>query len=411
MPSHRSLRLLSRAAVVLGLVVAATACTDGDPPPGPTPELISNRFVDATGSNLPVGSLKGKCMDATHGDVDGDGDQDLVLAQENATNLVLLNDGDAGFTIGTLDGGDGDNEDVRLIDLDGDGDLDLVTVHEDDQQHYVLENDGSGGFTEVDGWFPDGLRSTANALEVFDVDGDGTAELLLGNAGRNLVLGVAAGEGGANSVFVEQASVIPTGEHTTQDLLLIDVDGDGDNDLFVANEEDNRLLINLGDGSFADETEDRLPAVSSESREADAADIDGDGDLDIVVANVRFNRDVSPANRLLLNDGAGVFADVTADAVTGPANADSSFTVRFFDVDGDGDPDVLSPINDLGDGGSIELWENQGDGTFVAPDANPFVGAPEGSTFDVEVVDLNDDGAMDVYFCNRSGVDRLYLGG
>lgn len=404
---RRSVQVLRRLiAVVVSLAAGFAACSDGDLPPEPTPELIAGRFVNATASNLPVNDLKGKCMDATNGDVDGDGDLDLVLAQENATNLVLLNDGNAVFAIGMLDGGDGDNEDVRLVDLDGDGDLDLVTVHEDDQQHYVLENDGVGGFVEADGWLPDGLRSTANALEVYDLDGDGLDELLLGNAGQNLILS-RAGDG----TFVDRSAERPIGDGTTQDLLFVDVDGDGDDDLFVVNEEENRLFINRGDGSFADETAERLPSVSSESREADAADIDGDGDLDIVVANVRFNRDEAPTNRLLVNDGSGVFADVTDTAVVGPANEDSSFTVRFFDFDGDGDADVLSPINDLGDGGSIELWENRGDGSFVAPAASPFDDAPEGSTFDVEVVDLNGDGAIDVYFCNRSGNDQLYLGG
>ena len=354
-------------------------------------------------------------MDATTGDLDGDGDLDLVLAQENATNLVLLNNGDAKFAIGSLEGGDGDNEEVRLADLDADGDPDLVTVHEDDQVHAVFENDGHGGYIEVDGMLPNDLRSTANALELIDLDptdpdagadvGSGV-EMLIGNAGPNLVLSLQA-----DGTFVDRSSVWPAGADITQDLLLLDADGDGDDDVFVVNEEANVLLINRGDGTFGDESTERLPAGSSESREAAAADLDDDGDLDIVVANVRFNRDEAPTNQLLINDGTGTFADTTGTGLAAVANDASSFTVQLVDVDDDGDIDILSPVNDLGDGGSIDVWANRGDGVFGVPDVSPFSTEPSGSTFDVEVADFNGDGSTDLYVCNRTGADQLYLGG
>lgn len=398
--------MIKQLLAMLGAFMVFAACTEAEFVPEPTPALIVDRFVDVSRSNLPLNDLKGKCMDATHGDLDGDGDLDIVLAQENATNLVLLNDGAALFTIGSLEGGEGDNEDVRLVDLDADGDLDLVTVHEDDQKHFALENNGLGGFLQIDGLFPSELASTANALEIQDLNLDGLPELLIGNAGLNLVLSQQD-----DGSFLDATAMFPIGEGLTQDLLLVDVDNDGDDDLFVVNEEANQLLINNGDGMFVDETNRRLPGLSSESREADAADVDRDGDLDIVVANVEFNRDVTPANQLLINDGTGVFVENTTDVLSGVENEDSSFTIRFVDIDDDGDPDVLSPANDLGDGGGVNLWVNNGDGSFQKPDGALFSTDPSGSTFDIEVVDLNGDGSEDIYFCNRTGTDQLYLGG
>jgi hypothetical protein len=408
-----------RAVGIIAVVLACAACSEEVAEPVPTPPLVAGRFTDVTRSNLPVNRLGGQCMDATTGDLDGDGDLDLVLAQENATNLVLLNDGAAMFATGSLEGGDGDNEEVRLADLDADGDLDLVSVHEDDQVHAVFENDGLGGYIEVDGMLPNDLRSTANALELLDLDvtpdstdpgsgsGDGGGvEMLIGNAGPNLVLSLQA-----DGTFVDRSSVWPTGADTTQDLLVFDGDGDGDDDVLVVNEEANVLLINRGDGTFSDESAQRLPAGSSESREAAAADLDGDGDLDVVVANVRFNRDEAPTNQLLINDGSGTFVDATGRGLASVANDASSFTVQLVDVDDDGDIDILSPVNDLGDGGSIDVWANHGDGSFGVPEVSPFNAEPSGSTFDVEVADFNGDGFTDLYFCNRTGSDQLYLGG
>jgi len=85
-------------------------------PPLPTPPPGNAAFQNVSVGNLPASLLGGLCMDADHGDVDGDGDVDLALAQEHATNLILLNDGSGVFSVlaGAVTGGTGDNEDVRL---------------------------------------------------------------------------------------------------------------------------------------------------------------------------------------------------------------------------------------------------------------------------------------------------------
>jgi len=371
------------------------------PPPPPQNSAI---FQNVSASNLPLSLLGGLCMDADHGDVDGDGDTDLALAQEHATNLILLNDGAGVFSVlaGAVMGGTGDNEDLRLRDFDGDTSLDMLTVHEDDGVHALLINDGSGAFQELSALIP--VNSIANAAEVIDLNNDARLDILLGNRGSNIIL-LQQPDGS----FVDDTGTRPIGAETTQDLLLLDVDGDGDQDLFVANETDNRLFINDGSGFFADETATRLPAGSGESREADAADVDADGDLDIIVANVNFNFGRPIRNRLLLNDGSGVFTDATAINLAGVVNMGNSFTIKFVDVDSDGDADILSPNNTVGQGGNIEVWLNDGNGVFSTAVESPFSSAPSGSAFDIEIVDVNDDGKDDIYFCYRSGTDQLYI--
>lgn len=341
-------------------------------------------------------------MDADHGDVDGDGDIDLALAQEFATNLVLLNDGSGVFTVstGAVGGGSGDNEDVRLRDFDNDGDLDMLSVHEDDGIHALLYNDGSGQFADVSNLIP--VSTIANAAEVTDINNDSRLDILIGNRGVNVVLLQQA-----SGMFVDATVDRSIGVDTTQDLLLLDIDGDTDLDVFVANETANRLFLNDGNGFFADVTDTRLPADDSVTREADAADVDNDGDLDVIVGNVGGNS--GTRNRLLLNDGTGIFTDATATNLANVTNAGRSFTIHFVDLDMDGDPDVLSPNNTLGQGGTVEVWINDGTGSFSMATDSIFSTQPSGSTFDIEVVDVNADGQDDLYFCHRTGTDQLYI--
>ena len=388
-----------------------TACGGGSSSPGdvslpplPPPPAGNATFQNVSVNNLPVSLLGGLCMDADHGDVDGDGDIDLALAQEHATNLILLNDGSGVFSVltGAVMGGTGDNEDVRLRDFDGDNSLDMLTVHEDDGVHALLINDGSGIFQDMSALIP--VNSIANAAEVIDLNSDARPDILLGNAGLNIVLLQQA-----DGSFVDDTGNRPIGSETTQDLLLLDVDGDNDEDLFVANETDNRLFINDGNGFFTDETATRLPAGGGETREADAADVDDDGDLDIIVANVNFNSGRPIQNQLLLNDGGGIYTDATATHLAGVVNMGNSFTIKFIDIDSDGDPDILSPNNSVGQGGDIEVWLNDGSGVFTSATESPFSSAPSGSAFDIEIVDVNADGKDDIYFCYRSGTDQLFI--
>lgn len=373
-------------------------------PPQPPPGNTNAPFQDMSAANLPIASLGGRCMDADHGDVDGDGDIDLALAQEFSTNIILLNDGAGVFaaSVGAVNGGNGDNEDVRLRDFDGDTNLDMLTVHEDDGVHAMLINDGSGIFTNVPALIP--VNSIANAAEVVDLNNDARLDILIGNRGINIVLVQQA-----NGTFVNETALRPIGVGTTQDLLLLDVDGDMDQDLFVANEGQNRLFVNDGSGFFSDETTARLPSLGAESREADSADIDNDGDLDIVVGNVNFLLAQPIQNRLLINDGTGIYSDATSAQLANVTNGSSSFTIKFADVDNDGDSDILSPTNNLNTGGSIAVWLNDAVGNFSTAPVSPFSVDPSGSTFDIDVVDVNADGKDDIYFCHRTGTDQLYL--
>ena len=131
-------------------------------------------------------------------------------------------------------------------------------------------------------------------------------------------------------------------------------------------------------------------------------DVDNDDDIDLWLG-------CASSDQLLLNDGAGVFSDATATNLADVTNDGRSFTIHFVDLDDDGDPDILSPNNSLGQGGTIEAWINDGSGFFSMAASSPFSTEPAGSAFDIEVVDVNGDGLDDLYFCYRTGTDQLYI--
>ena len=82
----------------------------------------------------------------------------------------------------------------------------------------------------------------------------------------------------------------------------------------LENEDGNKLLINDGNGVFSDESSIRLPqGLNIETRKVAFGDVDGDEDLDAFLSNVMFIPGKDRQNRLFINDGNGNFSDSTAN--------------------------------------------------------------------------------------------------
>jgi len=219
---------------------------------------------------------------------------------------------------------------------------------------------------------------------------------------------------GQNFVLVEEARLpvdpTPPGTSTT-DVDLVDVDSDGDLDLFKVNGTDsvaprlNQLLINAGGGRFVDASATRLPSTLANSTKADFGDVDGDGDLDAIIARVG-------GEQLLLNDGAGFFADGSTQLP--PALSflqDISADARFADVDDDGDLDILVsneiPFPGAGPGAQNRLWTNNGNGVFTDETAIRLPVSID-QTGAMLPGDVDSDGDLDIVVLNR-GQDHVLI--
>lgn len=394
------------------LVAVSTGCgseLNGVPGPDDGPDQTPV-FDDVSASNLPTGALTGLSMDARAADLDRDGDMDIVVANEFGRNILLLNDGTGTFTNASdrFPASSRDSEDVGIADFDRDGNLDVLIVSEDDQVNELYLGDGEGGFVDAGDRIP--VTGTSNAVLVAEVNGDDAPDILIGNNGQNVILI----NDGTGEFVDESGERLPAINDVTQDLELGDVDGDGDLDLLVGNEGPNRLLINDGTGRFSDESDARIPLRDGpeETREADFGDIDGDGDLDILFANVAaFVAGADPGNRVLVNDGSGVFTDGTFTRL--PANSNRSFDGDFFDLDSDGDLDIVtSNTNQLGGSAPDSpyvVYLNDGSGRFEVGTDSIFPPGTLGKGFDVEAVDVDGDGRLDLYMASRGSADRLLI--
>jgi hypothetical protein len=368
-------------------------------------------FRDVTGTNLPSPDLNGLSMDAAIADFDGDGDPDIFIANEFRQNILLINNGSGAFANRSavqLPANARDSEDVGVADFDADGDLDIVIVSEDDRVNELYFNNGSGIFTDVSNRIQ--AQGISNAVAVADFNNDGFPDILIGNNGQNFIL-----LNRGNGIFDDESSTrLPRVEDVTQDVELGDVDGDGDLDIINGNEDRNRIWINNGSGFFEDETESRLPerGTLEETREAKLGDVDGDGDLDLFFANVEaFVANADRQNRLLLNDGNGVFTDVTQSQL--PDDSDRSFTALMIDLDNDGDLDIVTGnTNGANFGGTTpyRVYQNEGQGNFTLNTDAFFPSSIGGRGFDIDAADFNGDGRLDLFFSSRGSADQMLFG-
>ena len=376
-----------------------------------SPNTSSLLFKDVTTSHLPYEDLQQLSMDAGVADLDGDGDMDIIIANEHRPNILLINDGNGNFTNESAERipqVNHDSEDIGIADFNGDGHPDIVIVSEDDKTNELYLNNGDGTFSNAGDRIP--VEGTSNSVVVYDINLDGAMDILIGNNGQNNILindGTGHFKDETKARFGEFIDV-------TQDLTLGDMDNDGDLDLLIGNEDNNRILINNGLGFFKDESSSRLPYrdTPEETREVDVADIDGDGDLDILYGNVQaFVQNAPRQNRLLRNNGKGLFTDITETHL--PKDDNRCFGVAFLDIDGDGDADIVTGnTNGARFGGEtpFSVYLNDGRGHFNDVTGTLIPENIKGRGFDIDHEDFNGDGIKDLFLSNRGSQDFLLFG-
>ena len=235
-----------------------------------------------TGSSSPVFTDTGtplgtSAVQAGLADLDGDGDLDLVTAPDGQGDLtVWWNDGNAAFTGAVVAAGPTGLRftALSLADLDGDGDQDLlVAAPAPLATAAVFHNNSDKTFTLI------GNAGSGNILEAktADLDGDGMLDLLLGTD-QGLTLYRGNGDG---SFATPGRSIEAT---ATSAVAIADLDGDGDLDLAAAHDGPNTLWINDGQGHFSQAASVQTDGMT-QTWEMIFADLDGDGDPDIVTAN------------------------------------------------------------------------------------------------------------------------------
>ena len=325
----------------------------------------------SAGTDVPVGSPTG----ATVGDVDGDGDLDLVTPNFNSSTVsVRLNNGTGTFTAGSITAVGQGPDNVALGDVDGDGDLDLLSTNSRASTVSVRLNNGSGVFSQSSA----DVLAGPKILALGDVDGDGDLDLVTAYYGNPNYLSVLFNYNGS---FTGNAS-FPTVGSNPQGVALGDVDGDGDLDLLCANTTSLvSVRLNDGIGGFFGGNDLVLGFIPAGLA---LGDVDGDGDLDLVTANGSSGTlSVRP------NLGNGTFG--TGSNVGASGNPTK---VVLGDVDGDGDLDIFAMSQELN--GRVHVRVNNGTGSFSLPAAANAAVAVGATPQALAVADLDGDGDLDL---------------
>lgn len=296
---------------------------------------------------------------------------------------------------------------VAFGDLDDDGDPDLVTIGQTDQLVGLWENGGVGGgtghFTLRSAGSGIGPLGATSSLLLFDYDRDGHLDIFLGRYGtssrlyRNL--------GGFQFQDVTEAmGIVESGPVVGS--VAFDFDGDGWTDMALGRYgQPNRLLRNLSGAGFVDVAMAQGVADVWNTWQVVALDCDSDGQLDIYSSNdKKVPTETVMHNRLFRRDGTS-FTEIS-DGCGADVNA-YSMGVAVGDLNNDGDEDLycanLAPE-------ASPLFVSNGNGTFV--EASAFFGVTNfRNAWAVTFHDFDNDGWQDLYVCNVGAPNRLYRGG
>jgi MYXO-CTERM domain-containing protein len=251
-------------------------------------------YTEVTATNLP--QAVASVGDLELGDVDGDGDLDVLLADWGPGNpssntggrtRLWLNDGAGGFTDATAERMPDVlvrwSWDVELADVDNDFDLDALISCKSCSGSYLFRNDGQGWFTEIAGALPQ--FGNNYELEAMDVDGDGFLDLVTvndGPQGRQHIFRN-DGQGGFTDAT---ATLWPSAENPAFDdnvVAFLDADSDGDADFLIGSLDGDDRLLRYGGTGFTSEVV-MVDAPTPGTLGLAVADLDGDDRLDVVQA-------------------------------------------------------------------------------------------------------------------------------
>ena len=370
-----------------------------------TPETLA-------GPGLVIGAEELSTRDIDVEDVNGDGVSDFVIATSDGANKVVYGYGFGQVfsnRLSTLEateiGSPGSSQTVDVYDVDGDGDMDTVFGNTD-QTASTYYNDGAGTVSEDPGKSaPVGIKTepeppATTAAGVLSPTGGPDGGPTMGLVTGGEIFAFSAAEGW---VKVGDLEMKPTDLKSVTGVAMVDLNGDGAEDIVVTTATGKSSLIYLNDGTgrFPSSTTIGDPADAANTKDAEGITFPTvDGVTSIVIAN---SDGASVTYRQ--GDGTGDYSAVSPVAILNTDGlAASSVTA----------PDVLSMTDLIADGYFVGVVggpnkafiPNGFGGTAEYPlgDANDM-----SATQDVEYIDVDGDTYPDIVIANSDGPDRLIL--
>ncbi|TWU04986.1 FG-GAP-like repeat-containing protein [Stieleria varia] len=305
--------------------------------------------------------------DFSAGDINSDGSVDLVAAT-TAGARVLINDGTGSFEFLSLfeyPGTEQRGRDSWLVDFDEDGQLDLIQTGANGNGPLIVRlGNGDGTFDAPQQLgLVGGIPGRISRNPFADLDGDGHLDFVYAT-------------GSVGNYSSDTASIFAGRRDDLVDLLAVDLNGDGNEEILAIQQQMERLQIFVGDnlGGFTRQPDlltGRAPHAVA------AVDLDSDGRLELLTAN-RTSRSLS------VFTGSIDSGYTSAEFPVGLRPID----VAAADVDGDGNQDIL-----VLDDAENALWLFLGDGTTTLGTPTPFALGDKPSRF--SIADATGDGILD----------------
>lgn len=246
---------------------------------------------------------------------------------------------------------------------------------------------------------PHMLSTQGPKLAVSDVNGDGLKDIYIGGAqgqpGKMFLKK-------ANGRYISSSETIFDQDRKFEDIgaVFFDANGDAQPDLYVVsggNEYDalpgnytDRLYINLGNGQFKNSS-DQLPKMSFSGSCAVVGDVDGDGDQDLFIGGrlQPGKYPMAPNSQILLNDGKGNFSDASESILGENSNLGMVNDAVFTDFNADGTQDLIV----VGEFTPVIFLANK-NGKLV-PETPEGLTNSEGWWNTITPIDVDNDGDMD----------------
>ena len=301
----------------------------------------STNFVEPATSPEQVGVSPTSVVAA---DLDGDGDRDLATANVSGGNVtVLRNNGHANFAEPASSPEDAGSfpDYIASADIDGDLDEDLIVSNQESDDLTILRNKGNGNFVE-----PATSSEPAGDVPVSvapaDLDGDADIDLAIANAIEGNVTGdvtILLNRGTGN--FVAAPTSPEDAGNKPVSIVATNLDGDGDADLAVANQQSNNVTVfrNNGSANFT-EAPGSPETAGSFPQDIVAARLDGDAAADLAVVNQG-----SSSNNVIILRNNGL-ANFIQPATSPEPVGGRPLSLTAADFDGDSDVD-LATGNDI----------------------------------------------------------------
>lgn len=336
----------------------------------------------------PESNVDGPVSIAT-GDLDGDGDVDILTAANREGELIWHENSDGSgksFAEHTLEANVNRPTDVVMADLDGDTDLDVVASGRGDDLLIWFENRGAGQFGEKQI-----ILTTENPLgsaadvQVVDIDNDNRLDVVAAiDTGFVWIPGMPHG-------FAEPITIAATNQLATG-VTIADFDLDNDLDVAAITILDHMAMWFENDGTGQFRETHRISDDASRATRMLGNDVDVDGDLDLILTSALSN------NIRWYENEQGVFENARLLETT-----DTTSDLGVVDVDGDSDLDLVAS------------YANRQEIVWFELQSNREYGAAQRVVSDLPLVDsiapadVNGDGMTDVVVASYAADDVSWI--